>query len=404
MTSPGQPSGQFTAAQLAALAALIAAQASVRRQLTATAVAGAVTPFRLLSPGDWWDPKKVGAAIAAALRIVQPAQRQAARVTDAYIARAANIMTGRPTKTVGVVDVTALRRTITEQTARALLDGTAKSPFVVLGDSHDGPADTIDARAPMAVPELAQSARARAEARRRAEAVPLDPREPYGRVADQFRFQVIAKGVPEEQATRNAVVRIGATAQTDVTLAVREQYRKSTGPIKGIRGYRRVLHPEETETGPCGLCVVAAHRLYHVEDLHPIHARCACEVLPVIGDLDPGIVLTNADFQALYAAAGSTGGGKRQGGALKKIRVALAENGEIGPVLVDADQHHRGPRDVAKTVVPDPKVSARAELDALDKSYARLQRRKQAGEDVDRPLTWQENRIAQLHRVLAGVS
>lgn len=441
-----QPTGGLTAAQVAALVALIEAQAAVRAQVTRAAVNAAVAAFTTLT--DWWDAGRVSRAIDAALRVVQPSQVQAARVTDAYLARTATVMTGRTVRPVGAVDVTRLRRSIPEQVARDLVAGRRTPAYTLLGE-HDPqrrrvvPAETLDAPVTMSVPDPARTAaspaltaavsdtrpgetvaerirRRRREqveaeaaarraaegaAREAAEAVAVDPADPYGRVADAYRYQVVAKGSDNERARRYALARVAAVAATDVTLAVREQYRKSLTSIRGVTGWRRILRPELSETGPCGLCVVAADRTYNIRDLKPIHDRCCCEVLPIIGSMDPGLDLNHSDLQRIYDLAGGTGGevikeGKRHSAALKKIRVALVEHGELGPVLVDADQRYRGPREVAAMKVPDRAVRARAQLASLEESYARLVRRELEGEDVDQPKRWQERRIAELRRDL----
>lgn len=403
MTAPSGQQG-LTAQQLAVLVALVTAQAHLRGQLTDAAVAAASAPFRALTAADWWSPPAVDRAVAAATRIVQATQTQAARITSGYVARAASTMTGKTVTPVGAVNVRTLRRDITPVTARSLVDGTVRSPFLILGDTHDGPAPGINTPATMAVPDPRPGTILdRVRAQLAAEAAALDPAVPYQRVAEQYRYQVSARGVDPDKAADSAVVRIGAVAHTDVTLAVREQVRASLGEIPGVTGYRRILRPELSKTGPCGLCVVAADRVYHVKDLQPIHDRCCCETLPIIGSLDPGLTLNAADLEALYGAAGSTGGGKGQGGALKRIRVALAENGELGPVLVDADQAYRGPVDVARLKVDDAAVRLQAQLDSLERQFGVLSRRSHNGEDVDRPLAWHENRIAELRRELATV-
>lgn len=413
MTAPTTQAGTtLTATQIAELIALVKSQAKTRQQLTEFAVAAAAAPFRALSPDDWWNAKKVEGAIRAALRVVQPNQRIAARVTDAYLARAVSVMTGRRVRPAGAVDVTKLRHIIPTATARRLADGALHPGYLVLGE-HDPqhrrvvPTEQIDAPLHLVVPEPGESAARRIRRLRTGEgaAKPMDPAEPYGRVADALRYQIVADGLPAQKAIDKALVRIGAVAQTDVTLAVREQVRKSLMPIKDVRGYRRILHPELTLSGPCGLCVVAADRVYRTEDLHPIHSACVCEVLPIIGGLDPGLRLNSDDLEAIYNAAGGTGGevikdGRHHSAALKRVRVALVEHGELGPYLVDADQTFRGPREVAKTQVPDKATRFRAQLASLEERFAVLERKRAAGEDVAAPMRWQADRIAFLRREL----
>jgi hypothetical protein len=401
-TPPPEVDG-LTATQVAALIALVEAQAKLRRALTQAAVAAALAPFKALAVADWWNPAKVDKAVAAAVKAVRPRQTRAARITDAYLARAGTIMVGKTVAAAGAVDVTKLRRDMPAQVARSLVDGGLKPGYVVLGDTDDGAADTIDGALRTVVPDPGLTAAQRRRAGQATAAETVDPSEPYQRPADNYRLQVAAQGATQAKARANALVYIAEAAETDITLAVREQYRKSLQKIPGVTRYRRILRPELTESGPCGLCVVAADRLYKTEDLHPIHARCACEVLPVLGELDPGLNLNGSDLEALYRAAGSTGGGKRHKGALKKVRVALVEHGELGPVLVDADQHFRGPAEVAKTKHPDKAVRDRAKLDAFEDRLAVLLRRRANGESgLDAAIAWQSERIDQLHQGPSG--
>ncbi len=393
MTAPVETDRSgMSAAQLAALLALVEAQAAARGRITATAVNAAVAAFALVR--NWWDTDQVSKAVATTLRVVQPAQRNAARTTDAYLARVLSTMTGKTVRPAGAVDVTKLRRTIPDAVRRELEQDKVRPSMVVLGDTHDGPGPDIDKELNLVIPEPLAP---RPVDRRHAQV--LEPGEAYGRVAEQARWQVVAEGKSIAAATEKALLRIAVVTETDITAAVREQVRKSLGKVRDVRGYRRILHPERSESGPCGLCVVAADRVYHVEHLLPIHADCVCETLPVIGDLDPGIDLNRDDLRALYSAAGGTGGA-----GLKKVRVAMTEHGELGPVLVDADQKFRGPAQVAKAKAFDPKVAARAELTALDERLGQLKRRRLAGEDLDRPIAWQTNRINELRKVLAGAA
>lgn len=393
MTTPTRqpappPAAGLTVAQMATLLALVQAQAALRKQLRDTAVAAAVAAFAAIP--NWWDTPKVVKAIEQALRLVQPTQRQAARVTDAYLARVASVMTGRTVRPAGAVDVTRLRRSMPDQLIRDLATGRRRPAWLDLGDSVDGPNADINADVTFALADTDRGHDRRATF--------TDPREVYGRVADQARRQIVAESATQERASRKALVRVAAIAETDITLAVREQWRKSGGLIPGITGFRRILHPELSETGPCALCVVAADRVYKKQDLIPIHDRCVCEVLPVIGAMDPGINLNADDLAALYGAAGGTGAI-----GLHRVRVALTEHGELGPVLVNADQRFRGPADVARATSPDRATRARAQLASLEAQFVILQHRAARGEDVTRPLEWHTQAITRYERELANV-
>jgi hypothetical protein len=130
-------------------------------------------------------------------------------------------------------------------------------------------------------------------------------------------------------------------ADMDTQLAHRDQAARFVDET-GADAWRRIIRPELSEGGACGLCVVAADRLYYREDLKAVHERCKCEVLPVYGEADPGLSLNRQDLDALYDAAGSN-----RGADLKRVRIAVETHGELGQVLRDADQHFRGPGQVA---------------------------------------------------------
>ncbi len=96
--------------------------------------------------------------------------------------------------------------------------------------------------------------------------------------------------------------------------------------------YRRVLHPELSKGGSCGLCIVAADRWYSTMQLLPLHANCKCGVAPAGDDSDPGFQLNQKDLQNLYSEAGGNTADR-----LKSVRVQTITNGELGPVLLDSE-------------------------------------------------------------------
>jgi hypothetical protein len=308
-------------------------------------------------------------------------------------------MTGRATRPVGAVDVRLLRRRLPANVIDDLIAGRRVPDRIDLGDTFDGPGTDIDREFARIVADIEEEY--------------ANPGDVYGRVFDQFRYQVLATDADEAKARQKAIIRMAAIAETDVTLAVREQYRKNMVRSTVITGWRRIIHPELSESGTCGLCVVAADRVYRTNELMALHERCKCEVLPVIAGVgDPGYRLNRDDLDRIYEASGGTGGelvitdpitGKRKhvSPGLKRTRVQLADHGELGPVLIDGEQHYRGPAEVARSQARDPKVSAAAQLASLEKSFAALLARAERGEDVDRPLNWQRNRIRQLEDVLS---
>lgn len=379
MTQPA-PGNRLTPAQIAALLTLVKAQAAVRQQLSQTAVAAAMTAFKGI--GSWWAADDVAAAIDSALKIIRPTQKQAAQTTSAYMAQVGRVISGRSQKVAPIADLSKLRKDMTSGEADEWLDGIRVPAWVVLGNSRTGPADTIDDPATLAAAQAQKW---------------LDAADPYGRVADAYRFNVTMRGDSPDVAEAKALVRIAAVAESDVTLAVRQQYHDSMSSAGAI-GFRRILHPELSQSGPCALCVVASDRLYKTEDLLPLHGNCCCEVLPVYEHADPGIHLNGDDLRHLYEAAG---GNTRA--ALREVTVALAEHAELGPILVDANQNNRGPVDYARQKTSRDPVKYGAQLQALEKLHEITQYRVSRGDQLERTLRDQKNRIQQLQR-LAGVS
>lgn len=90
--------------------------------------------------------------------------------------------------------------------------------------------------------------------------------------------------------------------------------------------FRRVIHPEMSEGGTCGLCVAAAHRKYSTPNLRPIHDGCKCTVAPGNDDIDPGKDLNDDDLDKVYKAAGTA-----DGYTLKQARFVYRD-GDLTPV------------------------------------------------------------------------
>lgn len=167
-----------------------------------------------------------------------------------------------------------------------------------------------------------------------------DHEEVYGRVAAEYRRQR-SLGVEEQRALSIALARAQAMLSTDMGLAVQHQTKRFT-EVRNVARYRRVLRPELSKGGACGLCVAASDKLYRRGDLMPVHARCKCAVIAVTVASDPGSQLNSDTLGELYTQAGSTAGAD-----LKRVRVTVEQHGELGPQLRVAGQKFRGPDDVA---------------------------------------------------------
>ena len=165
----------------------------------------------------------------------------------------------------------------------------------------------------------------------------------FKRPAAVFRY---AASTGSKDPAAQAVQRIGSLVDDNLMLAQRlaqqqilvqavvdlDTGRTRSGPK--IIGYRRIIHPELSRGGTCGMCIVAADRIYHVAELMPIHANCHCGTAAVTEDYDPADDLNAVDLGQLYKDAGGTSGAH-----LKRTRYKVDQHGELGPVLVPAAKY-----------------------------------------------------------------
>lgn len=396
MTVTAPPSGQLTAGELATYLALVQAQAAARAQLTGTVV-GIVRGYLNIFDG-WYDSDAITDLTGRILKQVQPAQTRAARLTDAYVARLVSKQRGRTERPAGAVDITRLRRELPQELIEKLAREEIKVPVMEIGDTVDGPNDSIDAE----LEDLLSLVDTPAEWK--------DPADAYGRIADQYRHEQIYRGATHEEALAKAQQRAEQVVDTDISLAVREQEVATARKLK-VELYRRILHPELAESGlSCGLCIVAADRVYSVAKFkRELHLHCHCEMVPIDSGKDPAVQLNQDDLDSLYRAAGRargledgeqvTGGGKAAKGALKRVRVGITEHGELGPILINQSGEYRTLTDFAKTKSVSPKIRAAAQLPALIKSLAALEARQTDGEKLTSQISWHKQAIARLRRM-----
>lgn len=438
VTTTAPASAGISAGEAVTYLALVQAQAAARRALTQTAVNTVISYLDLFT--EWWDSDAIDDLAGRIVKQVQPAQLRAARLTDAYVARVVSKQRARTVRAVGAVDVTKLRRKLPDEVIEDLANDRIGVPWLEIGDTEDGPngsiADDLDA-------ELA-------DAIAQHEALFRDPKDVYGRLADKYRWEVISRNAPHEEALEKVKVRAEAAVDTDIALAIRAQEERTAQGLR-VGTYRRVLHPELAESGlSCGLCIVAADRIYSVSRFRrELHDHCHCEMLPIDSGKDPGLQLNSDDLESLYEAAGravgrdrETSGAAKQLGALKRVRVGITEHGELGPILVkvgttgdgrlvtaDAgeanvgNRRRGGPpsgvrtvRDYARTQTKDPAIRAAAQLETLEKSLKVLEGKAAAGMkketrtvgsrsvDVDilAALKWQREQVARLRKIAGG--
>ncbi|WNM69838.1 hypothetical protein SEA_APIARY_30 [Rhodococcus phage Apiary] len=146
--------------------------------------------------------------------------------------------------------------------------------------------------------------------------------------------------VLDQAAQHDMEMRAERMVNDDMAMASRaaSQDAMKAAPAGKVTGYRRVLHPELSQSQQsCGLCIAASHRKYKVGELLPIHNLCKCECVPIIDGNDPGAQINDEDLGILYDEAG--------GSTLKEDLIGekyvVFNHPELGPVLRNA-KHSQG--------------------------------------------------------------
>ncbi|WP_230671028.1 hypothetical protein [Rathayibacter sp. Leaf248] len=183
----------------------------------------------------------------------------------------------------------------------------------------------------------------------------VSPLEVYRRPVEQYGY-ALSQGATVEEAQQVAEQRLADLVETDVRLAERDEAMRVYEAAARVSAYRRVIHPELSRSGTCGLCVVAAANLYSTDELLPLHQGCNCDTLPVTASDDPGFRLNAEDLKTVYAAAGGNSAGE-----LLNTRVTVTEHGELGPVLVKQGDKFRDPSDVGRKPYKAPTEDALAD-------------------------------------------
>lgn len=102
------------------------------------------------------------------------------------------------------------------------------------------------------------------------------------------------------QAMAAGRTRATVLAHTDVTLSYRQAaVSHAESPRSRIVGWRRL-----PDGNACRFCLLLSTRRYRVKELMPIHNRCNCSVMPIIGSRDPGAVI-DRDLLAKLKSDGS---------------------------------------------------------------------------------------------------
>ncbi|MEH3135362.1 MAG: hypothetical protein PGN30_10220 [Mycolicibacterium neoaurum] len=213
-----------------------------------------------------------------------------------------------------------------------------------------------------------------------------------------------SQGVGSEEARAQAEQRMLTLVDGNLMLAQRlaeaEILARAAGRDDRIIGTRRVIHPELSRSGTCGLCIAASDRLYSVRELLPMHTRCQCTTAAVTSEFDPADVLNAVDLSQLYSDAGDT----TSGAALKRTRYKIDQHGELGPTLIPAKRTKSGAPDRRRSIVPtrneSPADVAARHLPQLEKNLAELRARGLS--DGSSQVQYHQQQIARYRAVLSA--
>lgn len=212
----------------------------------------------------------------------------------------------------------------------------------------------------------------------------------HSRPAEAYK-RAIAEGHSHEEALNIALDRATTLQAGDLSLAERSASQALMDEL-GIDLFRRVVRPELSKTGACGLCIVASDRIYNTAVMMPMHARCKCKTMPIVDELDPGNSLNGRDLADFYDQAGSN-----RAADLKRTRYVVNEHGEYGPVLAREGDSFRDSSRVR--LEDDPARAARL----LAKTVPVLERMENDGAAAG-PLEYQRNLVARLTDIVADAA
>ncbi|ATN89550.1 MuF-like minor capsid protein [Gordonia phage Bonum] len=136
----------------------------------------------------------------------------------------------------------------------------------------------------------------------------------------------------EQVAQQEMEIRLERMVNDDMAMAARSAFRDAiqSAPKGVITGYRRVLHPELSQSGQsCGLCIAASTRIYKAKNLMPLHNLCNCEPVEIVKGRDVGDQINDEDLEILYGEAGDS----THRTDLSNTKWTVFEHPELGPVL-----------------------------------------------------------------------
>lgn len=214
--------------------------------------------------------------------------------------------------------------------------------------------------------------------------------------------QRTGQGVDPAAAARTALVDVSAASARHVLDGGRDSIRHAVDRDELAIGFARYASPTA-----CAFCKMLASRgaVYESRGTalrtttrsargegERYHDGCACMAVPIFSGNDP-LPPGSDEYARLWADATTGFSGKD---ALNAFRRAV-EGG--GAPTGSTSRSRKSPR--REPVKPTSRrTQLTAEIATLEKTFAGLQRRRAAGENVDRPYTYQRDRLAKLRAEL----
>ena len=331
MTSPQPPSASRYEAALATAAMMranLTPDEMIRRMAEAViARRESLAEWAIRSIESLWaftdpyDPESMGQFTAKAAQVMHAAQTNVARATAAA--------QRQQLAAVGVdVNPVPSDPEVVRASKVEIVDGKAqleRAETAAVEYVHDGPPPAP--KAAEVGPEPVESPR-KSRVRVR---VADSTEELLERPAKTYRYER-SQGASRDAANDAAKSRVRVIVDDNLMLAQRlaeaESLAQAADLDDRVIGYRRIVHPELSRGGACGMCLVAATRLYQISELKAIHDNCNCTVAAVTEDYDPRNV-NDDDLARFYKDAQGT-----FRATLKRTRYKVDEHGEFAAVLV----------------------------------------------------------------------
>lgn len=155
-----------------------------------------------------------------------------------------------------------------------------------------------------------------------------DPATVYGRSFITV-WTALKNGDTWQAAVAAGRARIDSTARMDVALSTRAAARQIGQDDDRIVGYQRVPDGDS-----CEFCDIVSGQRYTTDDLMPLHNNCGCTVEPILASERHRFTGVEANDLSIPIS--------RDG-----VTAAVREHGELGPVLVNGDDHFTTEADLA---------------------------------------------------------